>query len=273
MNEIQLTLINIAKVFRSFCAKHQLRYCIIGGTALGAVRHKGFIPWDDDIDFAMPREDYERFLQLAKELDGQYRLRDYSVDKKGHSFCFAKIDDTHTTLIEQSLSVFQHKGGVYIDIFPLDGTFDCKFLQNIHFFCISKLVRLRELAYIAKIKPEKGFIYNSIIRILRKTCRGDMLYKTINFFLKLKKYNQANFVGNLVWGYGKREIFPKSYYEPFSKIEFENEEFNAPHKINEYLTAIYGDYMTPPPEEKRVSQHPMFYLNLDLPYQDFQYDL
>lgn len=273
MNEIQSILLEEGKYFRDFCNKHNIPYCLVGGNILGSVRHKGFIPWDDDMDFVIPRPHYDRFLKLAKKLDFPYCLRDFSVDKEGHSFCFSKIDNTQTTFIEKSLSNFKHKGGVYIDVFPLDATFDSKILQSIHLFFIDHLVRLREIAYIARIKPEKGWLYNTTLKLLQKTCRGRTLHKIINFVLTLKKYDRANYVGNLVWGYGKKEVLPKSYYEPFAKIEFEKEYFSAPAKVELYLQSIYGDYMTPPPESQRFSQHPHFYLNLTLPYKDFVYDV
>lgn len=273
MNDIQRILLEQAQYFKSFCKKYNITYSLIGGNVLGAVRHGGFIPWDDDIDFVIPRPDYERFLKLAKNLDFPYKLRDFSVDGEKHSFCFAKLDDTRTTFIEMALSNFQHKGGVYIDIFPLDATFDTKILQSIHLFFIGRLVKLREIAYIARIKPEKGWLYNAVLKIVQKTCRGRALYNIIHFLLTLKDYKKAKYVGNLVWGYGKKEVLPKTYYEPFTLIQFESEIFQAPAKIDAYLKAIYGDYMTLPPEDKRVSQHPHFYLNLNLPYKDFKYDL
>lgn len=273
MNQIQTRIYKLALEFKKICKQNNLKYFIIAGSLLGAVRHGGFIPWDDDIDFAMPRPDYKRFLELAKEINFPYKLRDFSVDREEYGFCFAKLDDTQTTFIEKSLSNFQYRGGVYIDIFPLDGTFDIKILQSIHLFIIWHLVRLREIAYISKIKPQKGLIYNIALRIVQKTCRGKILFTIINFFLTLKDYKKAKYIGNLVWGYKEKEIIPKTYYEPYSKIVFERDFFQSPAQTDAYLKAIYDDYMTPPPKHERISQHPVYYLNLDLPYKDFKYDI
>lgn len=274
MNIMQNKIFDIAQTFANLCQKYNLQYFLCGGTVLGAVRHHGFIPWDDDMDFLMPREDYEKFLQIApKELENtHYALRDFSVDGEGYSFCFSKIDDRTTTLIELSQSNFGSKAGVYIDIFPLDGTFDSKLSQTCHLFIISKLIRLREIAFTARIRKSKP-IRNLLIKILQKTCRGKTLHSLISFCLTLKPYRYSNFAGNLVWGYGIKEVMPKDIFGSGRTISFEGTEFTAPNQTDLYLRRLYEDYMTYPPEEERVSQHPVFFMDLDLPYKDYQYDL
>ena len=118
LSEIKKIELDILRAFRSFCEKNSLRYFLAYGTLLGAVRHGGFIPWDDDIDVAMPRTDYERFLKEFR--DERYEV--YDLSKKGYFYPFAKLCDTTTVLIEE-MSV-KNSIGVYIDIFPMDGIAD-----------------------------------------------------------------------------------------------------------------------------------------------------
>lgn len=274
MNTIQTLLLNIAIEFDRICKKHKLRYFISAGTLLGAVRHQGFIPWDDDIDFYMPREDYEKFLKIApEELNERYSLRDFSIDGEKYEYCFAKVDDRTTTFIEKASASYYYKGGVWIDIFPLDGTFESKILQKTHLFLIRKMVKLRNKAYTFDFKQKMGIIHRLHLRILRYFMKGSGAYRFINMLLQIKKYNQSKYVGNLVWGYKMKEIVPKDYYEPQGIIKFENHTFSSPHKVHQYLEQIYGDYMQLPPENERISRHPIFYVNLEKTYKSFEYKI
>ena len=118
-NEIQRKVVEMAKVFHDFCDKYGLKYYMLGGTMLGAVRHKGIIPWDDDMDFGMPREDYDRLIALKDKLDHKYTFNVHT-DNPNYKYGFCKMYDESTTYLEQLTDETQFVGGVYIDIFPLD---------------------------------------------------------------------------------------------------------------------------------------------------------
>ena len=119
-NEMQTKLINMLKWYHEFCVTHKLRYYIVGGTMLGAVRHEGFIPWDDDIDVGMPREDYNRFLEICKGIQAhQYIVEAPTEENPEFKYLYAKIYDTTTTLVENVRNPINR--GVFIDVFPLDG--------------------------------------------------------------------------------------------------------------------------------------------------------
>ena len=121
MNDLQKALLEIFKAFVAVCEKHHLRYYLIGGTCLGAVRHKGFIPWDDDIDVGLPREDYEKFIQLQDEFkDTPYFIQTWKSDPK-YIYGYAKLRNSNTTYIENFYKHFQFNQGLWIDIFPIDG--------------------------------------------------------------------------------------------------------------------------------------------------------
>ena len=121
MNDLQKRLLVILKEFARVCGKHNLRYFLNGGTCLGAIRHKGFIPWDDDVDVMMPREDYEKFLTLQYEYEGTpYFIQSWKSDPR-YTYGFAKLRDSSTTFIEDFYRNHRINHGVWIDIFPLDG--------------------------------------------------------------------------------------------------------------------------------------------------------
>lgn len=118
MNELQKKLVDILSWFHNLCNNNNLNYYAIGGTALGAIRHGGFIPWDDDIDVGMPRTDYEKFIKIANKYSKKYAI-EYPGINKDFLYPYAKIYDTQTTLIENKR--YKIKRGIYIDVFPLDG--------------------------------------------------------------------------------------------------------------------------------------------------------
>ena len=120
MNEIQKVELNLLKEFVKVCEKNNLRYFMVGGSALGCVRHKGFIPWDDDIDVAMPREDYEKFMKMQDELPSYCFIQNYKTDPH-YIYNYGKLRDSRTTFIESYYKYHRINHGVWIDIFPLDG--------------------------------------------------------------------------------------------------------------------------------------------------------
>lgn len=123
MNELQQKERDLLKIFIDFCDKNKLTYFLVGGTLLGAIRHKGFIPWDDDIDVAMPREDYDKFIVLASKhftKDKDVFFQNYRTDKY-YPYVFSKLRDSNTTFIEKIYKHVDMNHGVYIDIFPIDG--------------------------------------------------------------------------------------------------------------------------------------------------------
>ena len=143
MNSVQVKILSIFESVDSICKKNNIRYYAIGGTCLGAVRHNGFIPWDDDLDIAMPREDYDKFIQIAEhELPSNLRL--FGVDNIEHYEClFIKVHDINTTLIHRDYKDYVERyAGVYIDIMPLDGIAENKLLRKVNFMQMNILMKL-----------------------------------------------------------------------------------------------------------------------------------
>ena len=246
-------MVDVLRAIDTFCSDKGLRYCLAWGTLLGAVRHNGFIPWDDDIDVWMPRPDYDRFIDEFR--DDKYevlcssRNEDYPLD-------FAKLHDSRTIVEEDG---GDGKWGVFVDIFPLDGVPDhdrgVKLFKKVR--AIRRLVANQRFTY--KFKPAKdaGFAKNVSI----------VLGKVIHPFVSLNKVLLAEDKVMKSYDYDgcplcmdlcdarRPLIFDKDLFRNVEPIPFEDGRFLAPVEYDRILTMLYGDYMQLPPEEKRVSNH------------------
>jgi len=253
--EAQLIIMDIV---HEFCVKHNIKYYIIGGTALGAKRHKGFIPWDVDIDIAMLRDDYERFLSLASsELSPLCECR-YFGNTKNHISPHALIILKNSRLVFNTDKINNiHNREVYIDIMPLDKAPISLEKQKKH---------AQDLKRISKLKYYKhSAIYNSntkIVAILKRITRGILSiisWKYINTLqhrtMVRHRNEESNFVCSMAsqYSYTKQCMDISIYGEP-QLVEFENRMYYAPQQIEKYLTRIYGDYMKLPSTEKQQEQ-------------------
>lgn len=249
IEELKLLQREILDDIVQFCEEHGLRYFLAYGTLLGALRHKGYIPWDDDIDIHMPRPDYERFLTLYNERNCDYRVVTHDIERRYH-VPFAKVYRKGTIVREffYKQSVF----GVYVDIFPLDGI-KHKWQAFLCGLCI-------KFMYI------KTFIFceqQSLARKLRiAVTKAILLPFTEHFILGMMKristrykYNECDKVCSFGSRTALREILPRTIFEGHIILPFEGKEYRAPKGYDTYLKQKYGDYMTLPPVEKRVSTH------------------
>lgn len=264
-------IIAIAKYFDQFCTDNNLSYFAIGGTAIGALRHNGIIPWDDDIDFVMPRPDYEKFMFLSKELDKNYKVFTHQNSELYH-LPFAKMCDITTTLLPSS----KHRCvlGAFIDIFPIDGLPSTDMLGRIKYF--NSAIKIRNIAIgINTYYSFKDFI-SAIYRLDFKNLKAQIYSKFYHLFklknnyfikfenyLKQNSYDESEYVAYFGTFRGDKVISPKMYFESYFYHKFEDFKIRLPIGIKEYLTNVYGDYMTPPPLEKRILLHSYFYLNLN----------
>ena len=239
-----------------FIEQHSLTYFLVCGTALGAIRHNGFIPWDDDIDIAMPRPDYERFLGLYHS--DSYYLVDSRSGKK-YPYAFAKVCDKRTVLIEHITKPFPL--GVYIDVFPIDGIPSSASEQKRYL----KLIDwdLRMLSW-KRISTEKKLDrVHKIIQFIAKSVLApfpvSVFVRKLDNDLRRYSYDDCEYVGHLAtkayWG---NDLKPKRVFYPPIKHLFEDKEFNVPGNFDEYLKLEYGDYMKLPPTEKQIPHHDFF---------------
>ena len=264
LQQIQQEELNMLKDIIEFLKKHNIKYYICGGTAIGAIRHKGFIPWDDDIDIMMPRPDFEKFQKFVK--DNEKKLNDYleviSYDLGNMSFPLCKVEKKNLILDEVCVQEDNQKY-LWIDVFPIDG-FPESEEESKKFY--KKVLRMRKLVIIScsnkkhlihYCKRKIYIIPKLIMRFFLKNIKEKIAEKYSNF---VKKYNYENskYVGAVVWGYGPQERLLKEKIKDF-KASFEWLEVNLMECYDEYLTNLYGDYMQLPPIEKRFNHQLIVY--------------
>lgn len=252
LSGIKSTELEIFRHFIHICDTLKLRYYVLGGTLLGAVRHKGFIPWDDDIDVGMPRADYEIFLQRAQELlpEGLF-LQTWQTDP-AYPANFAKIRNSNTTFIETSIAHLDMNHGIYIDIFPLDYYPGQAAQQK----------RLARLNSVLVVRISSAFQSSEPVSVKRKFLRGlsAILFPTVRSALRkrealFRREGPGPLVVNHCGAWGRKEIVPADWYGSGAQLEFEGICVNAPEQYDKWLTQVYGDYMTPPPVEKQKTHH------------------
>ena len=257
MKEAELKILD---TFSAFCKKNNLRFYLSGGTLLGAVRHHGFIPWDDDIDVCMPRKDYEKLIHVYKNEDYQYYLR--APELRNFTAPFAKLVDTKTW-IEAQYSIDDDNRHLWIDIFPVDGLPDslkevskvykkCNFYRRILLLLGARLGEGKTTfhKYIKYILKPVAFLYG------KKRCVAK-----IEQIAKKYPYQNCQYVGAITWGlYGIGERMLKSEFEKQIVVEFEGHKFPAFSCWDSYLKGLYGDYMKIPPVEKRQTHDMKVYI-------------
>ncbi|MBR3884750.1 MAG: LicD family protein [Bacteroidaceae bacterium] len=248
--ELKNIQLNILDDVTSFCEKHNIRYFLAYGTLLGAVRHKGYIPWDDDIDIHIPRPDYERFVELYNKENKEYEVITHELNPK-YNVPFAKVHHKGTVLHE---FLYKNPGtfGVYIDLFPLDGLKSSiqatlcgqcirfMYVKSSIFFKGQTLARKLRLAITKTILLpfSRHFILSSMRRIATK-----------------HKYEECDRVCSFGSRTAAREILPSNIFDEYIMQPFEGRMYRIPKNYDAYLTAKYGNYMQLPPVELRVSTH------------------
>ncbi len=270
---LQGHILSIYKEIKKLCEKHNIRYYAIGGTCIGAARHKGFIPWDDDLDIAMPLNDYNRFFEIAsKELPDNLRV--FKGTEMRHSgSLFMKVDDSNTTFIESEVTYYPDEyRGVFVDIMPLNGIPSGKNKQKKYAFIVSLLVRLN-------VKRRTRYSNNKHFknRLLWIVCLPFKLIVPHNFWSRLwckytEKYDfeKSEYTGYTWFGRIKRLIFKKEWFSDYVELPFEDTTMRCPVGYDEYLTQQFGNYMEIPPEADREVHSIDGIVDLDKPYSCYQ---
>ena len=260
LTSLQKQDLEILKEFQRICDDNGLMYFVVAGSMLGAVRHQGFIPWDDDIDVAMPREDYDRFLEVAPaQLSSDYFLE--SPRDKQHVTIVSTITSKKGGFTLNNAQKALHTGA-WIDIMMVDGVPDPGIKRAIHWYRYLTLRAFYQMSHFEEVVDQnrKRPAYEKIIIKFAKVTKIQRLLNPAKINNKIEKlmrsvpYEKSNYVATYCGIYRKNEIVPKTWYGEGKKYKFEDTEVYGLSDADKYLTQLYGDYMTPP-EDISVSKH------------------
>lgn len=253
------------RMLMEICEKNHLRYYLIGGSLLGAMRHKGFIPWDDDIDVGLPRPDYNRFVQIAKDyLPAHMDIKTMTSDPNYKCY--------FTRLINNKKKIYWDHGqytaviGVWMDVFPLDGLPENPLLRKLQVFRVKlnkALYKFTQIDYVSTNRTNRPISERVLIRFAQLTRIGKLMnadkrLKKLDRALQRYDYDTSAYAWNFSGCYGKREIVPHIQLGGSRTAEFEGLQASIPEAAEDYLTSIYGDYMKLPPEDQRKSHEVRF---------------
>lgn len=257
IEQIKKCLVYMMGEFHKICEDNHLIYNVFGGTMLGAVRHKGMIPWDDDIDVTMPRNDYNRLKKVvAEKYFASFRVQ--AFPDKNHAYPFAKFI-LNDSILNELMKKKYKTSGLYIDVFPVDGYPD-PVVEKDYFKKLRVYKRLRCYALV-KLSPECGLVNN--IRLCARAVRSELCaLPGVQFYLRKEvslgekyDYDSSEYVLLQGAGWNEKGKLKKSVYLNRKLYDFDGIKVWGIADYDEHLTRLYGDYMTMPPEEKRVSNH------------------
>ncbi|MGI6200185.1 MAG: LicD family protein [Christensenellales bacterium] len=249
MKEIELEILTAVD---RLCREEGIAYYLAFGTLLGAVRHGGFIPWDDDVDILMPREDYDRFIQVASKLPGHLHFK-YCGNTHPYIYDFGKVEDGRTLLIEDTYRYLGIDSGVYIDIFPLDGCPRTGLGRRVHLYHVRFWQELLSMYFADPDKPRSAW-KRPIVRFVKRWLSQDRIYAHIEKICRKFPIDRSKFVG---YHEGRlNELMPRDTFGAPRDMRFEGRDFLAPEQPEAYLARVYGHWRQLPPEDQRVAhQH------------------
>ncbi|MBR1574684.1 MAG: LicD family protein [Bacteroidales bacterium] len=270
MTEVQKVILSIYKEVSALCDRHGIPCYAIGGTCIGAVRHQGFIPWDDDLDIAVPIEDYDRLRRLLeKELPDNLYV--HAPDTARHyRFVWMKVCDAGTTFIEESEVPYRDAyKGVFVDIMPLSGVPEGRWARELFYRRLHRLARLNDnRRYPSTKQGLRGVLSRLLSAAMERILPEDYFSTRYLNLLKRYPFRSAKSIG-YVWmeAWVRRLTFPQAWFGPGVLQAFEDTVIRCPSQTHQYLSHQFGDYMQLPPEEQRETHHGI--VDLDHGYTTF----
>lgn len=271
MNRVQSKILSIYKCIKLICDKHKIRFFAIGGTSIGAERHNGFIPWDDDLDIAMPNKDFERFIKICeKELPSNLNI--FLPKQSKHSQCYwAKIHDINTAFLEKNTYKWDdYKYGVFVDIMPMYGVPNgkefLKYKKTVHLYRLLSTLRRNSLSQLTGKAKFLAVLFKPF----------GLFFKPNYWFDKLERYqakydfDECDKVG-YTWWYKLSEntIFERKWFNSYYELPFEDTSIRCCEGNKYCLTRQFGDFMKLPPIESRTSNHDVLVIDLDNSYMKY----
>ena len=268
---LQLTQLEMLKIFDNFCKRYNLHYSLYAGTLLGAVRHKAFIPWDDDLDVCMARDEYDRFIALWEKAPCEGYVLQNKESSPKFTQSFTKLRKDHTTFLQSKDEIGKYHTGIFIDIFPIDRIPSGKFSKA--FFkwnCMKYQLLTREFV------PTKGnlfvrigstLILASVPKKRRESVRQKLLNKITQYDANPKLETVAIEIYRTI-----NQPLEKDLFNSYTYLEFEGEKFMCFSGWDEYLHRKFGDYMQLPPEEERVWKHHPILIDFEHNYEELSSD-
>lgn len=270
LNEMQSMMLDMLKWFHQFSIKNDITYYIVGGTMLGAARHHGFIPWDDDIDVGIPRKNYNKLIENKEAYflgEKRYFLESYEDGNDDYEYPYAKIYDTHTTLVENCRH--HTKRGIFIDIFPLDGIGSSKNDAIKNYSPIKNKINFL-MTRTCELRRRRNIFKNIAIIVSRLIpnflVNSHSLIEEINDICSTRDFDSCEYVGNLVGNWGLKEIMPRAFFGKPTLYQFEDIHVYGPEDYDNYLKNVYNHWELLPPVDKQKSQHDFLFLDLHKSY-------
>lgn len=247
------------------CKKNNIGYCLAWGSCLGAIRHNGFIPWDDDIDIFMSAEDLEKFKKLQSEFSKEYFIQTNRTDKE-YGLMITRVRNSNTTFIEDTEINRDINHGIFLDIYPLFNSYGSK-LKNRKYVFISLLYRLMLYNRVPRNRGKIMKIGSTILLLM--TPKFIKRYVINNFYSKLLKIKDTDYVSTY-YGNHVKVSFPKNDIYPFTTHKFEDLCVPVPANCDNYLRRAYGDYMKLPPVDNRKFHHNFAQLDENKSYLEYK---